>query len=173
LNASDTAPPPEVPLVLPGLVIRDAEPIANARGSDRAPRLRRAKQMTWSDRTAACGKRSGVCSRRVLTLSTDGPGHRHSSGAPWPSGWDNQALCGDTLFPRAVLTGGSQQTASIGASIIAAHRALVKDVLELAGNNSPLAGLGINEVAASMAGSACSTMSPAARASQSSNPMPC
>src|SRR5258708_12669901 len=52
-----------------------------------------------------------------------------------------QVLYGDTLFPGAVLAGGSQQTAAIGASIIAAHRALVKELLKLAGNDSPLAGL--------------------------------
>jgi xanthine dehydrogenase YagR molybdenum-binding subunit len=44
------------------------------------------------------------------------------------------------------LAGGSQQTASIGASIIAAHRVLVKELLKLAGNDSPLAGLGADEV---------------------------
>jgi xanthine dehydrogenase YagR molybdenum-binding subunit len=57
-----------------------------------------------------------------------------------------QVLYGDTLFPGAVLAGGSQQTASIGASIIAAHRALVKELLKLAGNDSPLAGFGVDEV---------------------------
>jgi CO/xanthine dehydrogenase Mo-binding subunit len=57
-----------------------------------------------------------------------------------------EVLYGDTLFPGAALAGGSQQTASIGASIIAAHRALVKELLKLAGNDSPLAGLGADEV---------------------------
>ena len=57
-----------------------------------------------------------------------------------------QVLYGDTLHPGAVLAGGSQQTAAIGASIIAAHRALVNELLKLAGNNSPLAGLGPDEV---------------------------
>ncbi len=57
-----------------------------------------------------------------------------------------EVLYGDTLLPGAVLAGGSQQTASIGASIIAAHRELVKELLKLAGNNSPLAGLGTDEV---------------------------
>ena len=37
-----------------------------------------------------------------------------------------QVLYGVTLFPGAVLAGGSQQTASIGASIIVAQRALVR-----------------------------------------------
>jgi xanthine dehydrogenase YagR molybdenum-binding subunit len=60
-----------------------------------------------------------------------------------------QVLYGDTLFPGAVLAGGSQQTASIGASIIAAHRALVKELLKLAGNDSPLAGLSSAEVGSS------------------------
>jgi xanthine dehydrogenase YagR molybdenum-binding subunit len=57
-----------------------------------------------------------------------------------------QVLHGDNLHPGAVVAGGSQQTASIGASVIAAHRALVKELLKLAGNDSPLAGLGPDEV---------------------------
>ncbi len=44
------------------------------------------------------------------------------------------------------MAGGSQQTASIGASVIAAHRELVKQLLKLAGNDSPLAGLSPDEV---------------------------
>jgi xanthine dehydrogenase YagR molybdenum-binding subunit len=59
-----------------------------------------------------------------------------------------QVLYGDTLFPGAVLAGGSQQTASIGASVIAAHRSLVKELLKLAGNDSPLAGLSPDEAGA-------------------------
>jgi xanthine dehydrogenase YagR molybdenum-binding subunit len=57
-----------------------------------------------------------------------------------------QVLYGDSLHPGAVVAGGSQQTASIGASIIAAHWALVKELLKLAGNDSPLAGLSPDEV---------------------------
>jgi xanthine dehydrogenase YagR molybdenum-binding subunit len=53
---------------------------------------------------------------------------------------------GDNVFPGAVLAGGSQQTASIGAAVIAAHRVLVTDLLKLAGNDSPLAGLKPDEV---------------------------
>jgi CO/xanthine dehydrogenase Mo-binding subunit len=53
---------------------------------------------------------------------------------------------GDTNFPGVVLAGGSQQTASIGASVAAAHRVLVTELLKLAGNDSPLAGLGPNDV---------------------------
>ena len=52
----------------------------------------------------------------------------------------------DSSLPGLVLAGGSQQTASIGASVIAAHRALVTELLKLAGNDSPLAGLGADEV---------------------------
>ena len=48
---------------------------------------------------------------------------------------------GDSTLPGVVLAGGSQQTASIGAATIAAHRALVAELLKLAGNDSPLAGL--------------------------------
>ncbi len=53
---------------------------------------------------------------------------------------------GDSIMPGTVLAGGSQQTASIGAAVIAAHRALVTQLLKLAGNNSPLAGLSADEV---------------------------
>jgi len=53
---------------------------------------------------------------------------------------------GDTDLPGVVLAGGSQQTASIGAGVAAAHRALVTELLKLAGNDSPLAGLSSGEV---------------------------
>ena len=53
---------------------------------------------------------------------------------------------GDSGFPGLVLAAGSQQTASIGASVIAAHRKLVPELLKLAGNDSPLAGLKADEV---------------------------
>ncbi len=55
-------------------------------------------------------------------------------------------LYGDSTFPGMVLAGGSQQTASIGASVSVAHRALVTELLKLAGNDSPLAGLKPDEV---------------------------
>ena len=53
---------------------------------------------------------------------------------------------GDSDLPGLVLAAGSQQTASIGASVIAAHRKLVPELLKLAGNDSPLAGLKADEV---------------------------
>ncbi len=53
---------------------------------------------------------------------------------------------GDNKLPGVVLAGGSQQTASVGAGIIAAHHALVAELLKLAGNDSPLAGLKADEV---------------------------
>ena len=52
----------------------------------------------------------------------------------------------DSAIPGAILAGGSQQTASIGAAVIAAHRALVTELIKLAGNDSPLAGLSADEV---------------------------
>lgn len=55
-------------------------------------------------------------------------------------------LYGDNTLPGTVLAGGSQQTASIGAGVVAAHRALVAELLKLAGNDSPLAGLKPDEV---------------------------
>ena len=53
---------------------------------------------------------------------------------------------GDSSLPGLVLAAGSQQTASIGASVIAAHRKLVPELLRLAGDDSPLAGLKADEV---------------------------
>uniref|UniRef100_H3C6R3 Aldehyde oxidase/xanthine dehydrogenase a/b hammerhead domain-containing protein n=1 Tax=Tetraodon nigroviridis TaxID=99883 RepID=H3C6R3_TETNG len=53
---------------------------------------------------------------------------------------------GDSIIPGAILAGGSQQTAAIGAAVIAAHHALVAELLKLAGNDSPLAGLSPGEV---------------------------
>ncbi len=48
---------------------------------------------------------------------------------------------GDSALPGVVLAGGSQQTASVGAAVIEAHRELVAALLKLAGKDSPLAGL--------------------------------
>ena len=53
---------------------------------------------------------------------------------------------GDSIIPGAIMAGGSQQTAAIGAAVIAAHNTLVADLLKLAGNDSPLAGLSVDEV---------------------------
>jgi xanthine dehydrogenase YagR molybdenum-binding subunit len=53
---------------------------------------------------------------------------------------------GDSIIPGAILAGGSQQTAAIGGAVIAAHRALVAELLKLAGNHSPLAGLAVDEI---------------------------
>jgi len=48
---------------------------------------------------------------------------------------------GDSTLPGVIMAGGSQQTAAIGASVIAAHNKLIEELLRLAGNDSPLAGL--------------------------------
>ena len=53
---------------------------------------------------------------------------------------------GDSTLPGTVMAGGSQQTAAIGASVMAAYRALVTELLKLAGNDSPLAGLDADAV---------------------------
>jgi xanthine dehydrogenase YagR molybdenum-binding subunit len=59
---------------------------------------------------------------------------------------------GDTDLPPGTVAGGSSQTASIGAAIIAAYDALVPELLKLAGNDSPLAGLSPDEVIAADGG---------------------
>lgn len=59
---------------------------------------------------------------------------------------------GDSSLPGVILAGGSQQTASVGFSVMMAHRELVGELLTLAGNDSPLAGLGVEEVESADAG---------------------
>jgi xanthine dehydrogenase YagR molybdenum-binding subunit len=59
---------------------------------------------------------------------------------------------GDSALPGTFVAGGSSQTATIGAAVIAAHRALVTELLNLAGNESPLSGLKSDEVGALNAG---------------------
>jgi xanthine dehydrogenase YagR molybdenum-binding subunit len=53
---------------------------------------------------------------------------------------------GDTSLPFASFAGGSSQTASLGAAINAASIKLLADLLRLAGNDTPLAGLKPGEV---------------------------
>ena len=53
---------------------------------------------------------------------------------------------GDSSFPGSMIAGGSSQTASIIGAVIAAQRALVEQLLALAGDDSPLAGLTADEV---------------------------
>lgn len=53
---------------------------------------------------------------------------------------------GDSSLPRGVIAGGSTQTASIGGAVIAATEAMTEELLKLAGNDSPLAGLSLADV---------------------------
>jgi xanthine dehydrogenase YagR molybdenum-binding subunit len=53
---------------------------------------------------------------------------------------------GDSSFPGSLIAGGSSQTASIIGAVIAAQRALVEQLLALAGDDSLLVGLTAEEV---------------------------
>jgi xanthine dehydrogenase YagR molybdenum-binding subunit len=53
---------------------------------------------------------------------------------------------GDSTLPGVVLAGGSQQTGSIGISVMAAHGALLKELAKIIGNDSPLAGSKADEL---------------------------
>jgi len=53
---------------------------------------------------------------------------------------------GDSSFPGTFLAGGSSQTASVGAALVAAHEQLVTELLKLAVKDSPLAGLQASHV---------------------------
>ena len=53
---------------------------------------------------------------------------------------------GDTSLPDGGMAGGSSQTVTLAAGLSAAVEALVKDLLRLAGNDSPIAGLRVDDV---------------------------
>ena len=53
---------------------------------------------------------------------------------------------GSSSLSGVFIAGGSSQTASIGASVIAAQKELIEELLKLAGKNSPLHGLKVDEV---------------------------
>jgi len=74
---------------------------------------------------------------------------------------------GDSDMAGSFLAGGSSQTASIGAAVIAAHRAFVTELLKIAGNDSPLHGLKADDVGA-VDGSLCSLADPSRRESYAS-----
>ena len=57
-----------------------------------------------------------------------------------------QVCYGDSRFPGVVLAGGSQQTASIGAAVMAAQAELIAALLKRAGDDSPLKGLKPDQV---------------------------
>jgi xanthine dehydrogenase YagR molybdenum-binding subunit len=59
---------------------------------------------------------------------------------------------GDTNLPSGTMAGGSSQSASIIAAVTAASEELIKQLLKLAGNDSPLAGLKPTQVEARDAG---------------------
>ena len=59
---------------------------------------------------------------------------------------------GDSDLPAGAMAGGSSQTAGTLAAVAAAADALVGELLKLAGNDSPLAGLKADEVVARAAG---------------------
>ena len=59
---------------------------------------------------------------------------------------------GDTDLPDGSIAGGSSQTVSIAAAVIAAHEQLIEDLVKLAGNDSPLAGLNPADLEARDAG---------------------
>lgn len=55
---------------------------------------------------------------------------------------------GDSSFPGNYQAGASAQTVTIAGAVIAAHRALVTQLLTLVGNDSPLMGLTVDQVGA-------------------------
>jgi len=55
---------------------------------------------------------------------------------------------GDTSLPAGTVAGGSSQTASTGAAVMAASEVFFEDMLRLAGNDSPLAGLRPDQIEA-------------------------
>ncbi|EMD84603.1 xanthine dehydrogenase family protein molybdopterin-binding subunit [Pacificimonas flava] len=62
---------------------------------------------------------------------------------------------GDTSLPFATMAGGSSQTASLGAAITAASSKLAGELVRLAGNDTPLAGLRANDLEFAEGGLRC------------------
>jgi xanthine dehydrogenase YagR molybdenum-binding subunit len=78
-----------------------------------------------------------------------------------------KVIYGDSWAPGVVLAGGSQQTASVGAAVAAAHRELVTELIKMAGKLSPLAGLEPEDVMG-LEGSLANVHAPERRESYSS-----
>jgi xanthine dehydrogenase YagR molybdenum-binding subunit len=78
-----------------------------------------------------------------------------------------KVIYGDSRVPGVVVAGGSQQTASVGAAVAAAHRKLVTELLKMAGKLSPLAGLNPEDVIG-LDGSLANVHSPQRRESYAS-----
>ncbi|MGJ3627307.1 molybdopterin cofactor-binding domain-containing protein [Sphingomonas sp. MMS24-JH45] len=76
---------------------------------------------------------------------------------------------GDSAIPGAIIAGGSQQTAAIGAAVIAAHTALVGDLLKLAATTPRSRACRQTRSAATTAGSPASPIRPGARATPQSS----
>ncbi len=74
---------------------------------------------------------------------------------------------GDSGIPGAIMAAGAQQTAGMGAAVIAAYNALVAELLKLAGNASPRAGLSPDDFGAE-AGDLVSRTDPSRRESYAS-----
>jgi xanthine dehydrogenase YagR molybdenum-binding subunit len=74
---------------------------------------------------------------------------------------------GDSSLPSGAVAGGSTQTAAIGAAVIQAQLTLVAELLRMAGNDSPLAGLDAGAVEGREGGLA-SRQDPARRESYAS-----
>lgn len=64
---------------------------------------------------------------------------------------------GDSALPAAPMAGGSSQTVSVAGAIIAAAEKLAGELLRLAGNDTPLAGLRASEIALTEGGVASTT----------------
>jgi len=62
---------------------------------------------------------------------------------------------GDSALPAAPMAGGSSQTASLSGAILAASEKLIVELLRLAGNDSPIAGLRAGDVRLIDEGIAC------------------
>jgi xanthine dehydrogenase YagR molybdenum-binding subunit len=129
----------------------------------RAVRLGPAQRGTWQATRGRVADRLRLRNRDLSLLPDAGRcgtdhadsgrhGHRRGGGARDGHGHGNddrdriEVHYGDSIIPGAILAGGSQQTAAIGGAVIAAYRALVGELLKLAGSHSPLAGLSIDEV---------------------------
>ncbi|MCE4226642.1 xanthine dehydrogenase family protein molybdopterin-binding subunit [Methylobacterium sp. C25] len=87
-----------------------------------------------------------ACSAQEMGMGTSTVQTQHAADRLGLSVSEVTFELGDSALPAAPMAGGSSQTASVAGAIIAAAEKLVGELVRLAGNDSPIAGLRAGEV---------------------------
>lgn len=112
----------------------------------------------------ADGKATVSCSAQEMGMGTSTVQVQHAADRLGLSVDDIVFESGDSALPAAPMAGGSSQTVSIAAAIVAAADKLALELVRLAGNDTPVAGLRAGDIRLEDA-SIVSTQDPARRES--------